>query len=131
MTSNNIVGTRTLASCQGKYSQLPSVADTHRIAIWCRPPMIARVRNTRVRDNFKFKPYLQQHELPRNTTPAKPREGRFGYIWFVCDLNFQGWCSKSMPKSNTHCACYIVDDVLTAEILTNWKMAASSVLTVN
>ena len=28
----------------------------------------------------------------RNTTPAKPCEGRFGYIWFVCDLKFQGWC---------------------------------------
>ena len=58
-----------------------------------------------------------------NTTPAKPREGRFGYIWFVCDLQFQGWCSKSEPKSNTQ--------VILLTILTGWKMAASSVLTVN
>ena len=50
----------------------------------------------------------------RNTTTAKPREDRFGYTWFVCDLKFQGWCSKSGPKSNTHCASYIVDE-LTAD----------------
>ena len=67
----------------------------------------------------------------RNTTPAKPREGRFGYIWFVCDLKFQGWCSKSGPKSNTHSASYIVDELTADHILTSWKMAASLVLTVN
>ena len=26
----------------------------------------------------------------RNTTPAKPREGRFGYMWFVYNLKFHG-----------------------------------------
>ena len=67
----------------------------------------------------------------RNTTPAKPRGGRFGYIWFVCNLKFQGWCSKSGPKSNTHCASYIVHELTADHILTSWKMAASSVLTVN
>ena len=50
----------------------------------------------------------------RNTTPARPCEGRFGYTWFVCDLKFQGWCSKSGPKSNTHRASYIADE-LTAD----------------
>ena len=50
----------------------------------------------------------------RNTTPAKAREGRFGYIWFVSDLKFQGLCSKSGPLSNTHCASYVVDE-LTAD----------------
>ena len=54
------------------------------------------------------------HGITRNTTPAKPRVGRFGYIWFVCDLKFQGWCSKLGPKRNTHCASYIVDE-LTAD----------------
>ena len=67
----------------------------------------------------------------RNTTPAKPRESRFGYIWFVCDLKFQGWCSKSGSKSNTHCASYIVHQLTADHILTSWKMAASSVLKVN
>ena len=64
-------------------------------------------------------------------TPAKPREGRFGYTWFVCDLKFEGWCSKSGPKSNTHYASYIVAELTADHILTSWKMAASSVLTVN
>ena len=64
-------------------------------------------------------------------TPAKPREGRFGYIWFVCDLKFQGWCSKSEHKSNTYCASYIVHEITADHILTSRKMAASSVLTVN
>ena len=63
----------------------------------------------------------------RNTTPAKPQEGRFGYIWFVCKLKFQGWCSKSGPKSNTHCASYIVHELTADHILTSSKMAASSV----
>ena len=49
------------------------------------------------------------HIFSRNTTPA-----RFGYTWFVCDLKFEGWCSKSGPKSNTHCASYIVHE-LTAD----------------
>ena len=35
----------------------------------------------------------------------------FGYMCFVCDLNFQGWCSTLGPKSNTHCSSYIVDDL--------------------
>ena len=48
--------------------------------------------------------------ITRNTTPAKPCEGRFGDIWFVCDLKFQAWCSKSVPKTNTHCASYIVHE---------------------
>ena len=52
--------------------------------------------------------------ITRNSTPAKPREGRFGYTWFVFDLKFQGWCSKSGPKSNNHCASYIVNE-LTAD----------------
>ena len=69
--------------------------------------------------------------ITRNTTPAKPREGRFGYIWFVCNLKFQGWCSKSGPKSNIHFASYIVHELTADHILTSWKMAASSVLTVN
>ena len=69
--------------------------------------------------------------LTRNTTPAKPREVRFCYIWFVCDLTFQGWCFKSGPKSNTHCVSYIVHELTADHILTSWKMAASSVLTVN
>ena len=56
----------------------------------------------------------------------------FGYIWFVSDLKFQGCCSKSGPKSYTHCASYIVDRInLLLTILTSWKMAASSVLTVS
>ena len=50
----------------------------------------------------------------RNTTPAKPREGR---------------CSKSGPKSNTHCVSYIVRELTADHILTSSKMAASSVLT--
>ena len=75
-----------------------------------------------VGDLFQFKKYT------RSTTLAKSREGRFGYIWFVCNLKFQG---KSRPKSNTHCASYIVDELTPDHILTSWKMAASSVLTVN
>ena len=67
----------------------------------------------------------------RNTTPAKPREGRFGYIWFVCDLKFEGWCSKPGPKSNTHYVSYIVHELTADHILSSWKMAASSALTVN
>ena len=63
--------------------------------------------------------------------PAKPREGRFGYMWFVCNLKFHGWCSKLGPKSKTHCASYIVHERTADHILTSWKMAASSVLTVN
>ena len=55
--------------------------------------------------------YVETNNTTRNTTPAKPREGRFGYIWFVCDLKFLGWCSKSEPKSNRHCASYIVHEV--------------------
>ena len=47
----------------------------------------------------------------RNTTPAKPHEGRFGYIWFVCDFKFEGWSSRSGPKSNTHCANCIVHEL--------------------
>ena len=53
-------------------------------------------------------------KVTTNTTPAKPREGTFGSTWFVCDLKFEGWSSKSGPKSNTHCESYIVDE-LTAD----------------
>ena len=66
-----------------------------------------------------------------NTTPAKPCEGRFGYIWFVFNIKFKGWCSKSGPKSNTHFASYIVHELTADHILRSWKMAASSLLTVN
>ena len=52
------------------------------------------------------------------------------WLYMVC-LKFQGWCSKSGPKSNTHCASYIADELTADHILTSWKMAASSVLTVN
>ena len=40
-------------------------------------------------ENF-FNNIRSAFTLTRNTTPAKPREGRFGSIWFVCDLKFQG-----------------------------------------
>ena len=68
--------------------------------------------------------------ITRNTTPAKPREGRFGYTWFVCDLKFEGWCYKSGRTSNTHCMSYIADE-LTADHTEKLTMAASSVLIVN
>ena len=68
--------------------------------------------------------------ITRNTTPAKPREVRFGFTWFVCDLKFQGWCSKSGPKA-IHIMQVILYMNLLLTILKRWKMAASSVLTVN
>ena len=36
-----------------------------------------------------------------------------------------------MHKSNTHCASYIVNELTADYVLTSWKMAASSMLTVN
>ena len=48
----------------------------------------------------------------RNTTPAKPREGRFGYIWFVCDLNFTTGVPNQDPK-----AIHIVQVILYMDLL--------------
>ena len=73
---------------------------------WTQAPTLLGVSITEMVVLFNYVTILSLET--RNTTPAKPREGRFRYTWFVCDLKFEGWCSKSGPKSNTHCASYIV-----------------------
>ena len=49
----------------------------------------------------------------RNTTPAKPREGRFGYKLFVC-FKISRLVFLISAETNTHCVSYnffIVDEL--------------------
>ena len=42
-------------------------------------------------------------KLTGNTTPAKPCEGRFGYILFVCDLMGMSLCCDKFTNKQSFC----------------------------
>ena len=65
-------------------------------------------------DGSRTSTRLRSFKSTRNTTPTKPREGRFGCIGFVCNLKFSRLVFQLRAKTEKHCASYIVDKLTAA-----------------